>query len=58
MLRFAVRKDAPIWVVCIDLYTIKSKDHGLVQIKEMYKNLRVVSNDKDELDEFENTFGL
>ena len=53
-----MRKDSPIWVVCIDLYTIKSKDHGLVQIKECNKNLRAVSNDKDKLDEFENTFWL
>ena len=42
----------------MDLYTIESKDHGPVQIKETNKHLIEVSNGKDELDEFENTFGV
>ena len=50
-------KDAPVWVVCIDRYTVKSKDHGLVQIKEMKQKFEKVSNDEEELVEFENTFG-
>ena len=51
-----MRKDAPIWVVCIDLYTIKSKDMDKFKLNKWTNNLRMVSNDKDEPEELENTF--
>ena len=36
MSMYAMRKDTPIWIICIDITLLnESKDHGLVQIKQM-----------------------